>query len=108
MKFFFISLLLVVSTSLFAQRTVTLTEDLVLTETLVIDEATTYEGNGFRIICNGCNPMIRVTTNERVHFEDVIFKKGYERWLRVSGGDMSNVTWNSSRMTGFIRQNGGE
>ena len=105
MKVLFASLLLIFTTSLFAQRTITLTADLVLTETLVIDEGVTYQGNGFRIICDDCDPMIRVTTAQPVHFENVIFDKSYDSWLRVSGeASMANVTWNSPRMQGYIRK----
>lgn len=74
-----------------------------LTETLVIDSETTYEGNGFSIICEDCNPTIKVRNGVRVHFENVTFPRTYVSWLSVEGSDRSNITWNSPRMRGFIR-----
>jgi len=108
MKAFLTLLLLFTSIVAFAQTTVTLTEDLVLTETLVISEDTRYEGNGFSIICEGCAPAILVENSAKVHFEDVRFPKSYAKWLQVEGADMTNVTWNSPRMSGYIRWNGGQ
>ena len=102
MKVLFSALLLMLGASAFGQTTITLTEDLVLTETLVITESTTYNGNGFSIICDGCDPAVYVREGAVVHFEDVRFPKTYASWLRVAGGQMRNVTWNSPRMQGFI------
>ncbi|TXF88838.1 hypothetical protein FUA23_13395 [Neolewinella aurantiaca] len=106
MKFFFTTLLLISGLYATAQTTVNLTEDLVLTETLVIENDVTYNGNGFKIICEGCNPSIHVKNGSRVHFEDVIFKKGYQRWMIVDGGNTGNVTWNSLYMRGHVRRSG--
>ncbi len=108
MKFFFTLALLAIGLSATAQQTINLTEDLVLTETLVIEDDVTYNGNGFRLICDGCNPSIRVKNGARVHFEDVIFKRGYQRWMRVDGGNNGNVTWSTPAMRGFIRVNDGQ
>ena len=106
MKFIFSSLLLVIGLSAYAQTTINLTEDLVLTETLEISEDVTYNGNGFKLICEGCNPAILVTNGARVHFEDVIFAKSYTKWLELKGTPMGNVTWSSNRMKGYIRRGG--
>ncbi|MEL6143403.1 MAG: hypothetical protein AAFU67_17500 [Bacteroidota bacterium] len=76
----------------YGQQTITLTEDLVLTETLVINESTNYNGNGFSIICEGCNPMIMVQGGIDVNFVDVKFRRGYERWLSHEGVG-GTVTW---------------
>lgn len=103
MKFFFTLSLLLIGLSATAQQTIELTEDLVLTETLVIENDVTYNGNGFRIACDGCSPAIHVKNGARVHFQDVVFKKGYERWMRVQGGNNGNVTWDSNAMKGHIR-----
>ena len=105
MKIFFTTLLFAAGLSVYGQQTITLTEDLVLTETLVLEEDVTYEGNGFSIICNGCSPAIYVKNGSRVHFQDVRFKKGYESWMRVQGGNNGNVTWDGPGMVGFIRSN---
>ena len=105
MKFFSTLAFLAIAGSLFGQQTIDLTEDLVLTETLVISENTTYNGNGFAISCQGCDPAILVTDGARVHFEDVRFPRVYESWLRVRGGQMADVTWDSPSMRGFIRTN---
>lgn len=106
MKGLLTTALLVLGLTAYGQTTITLTENLVLTETLVITEATTYEGNGFSIICEGCNPAIYVTKDIMVHFENVRFPKTYASWLRVQGGQMSNVTWNSPIMRGYITIDG--
>lgn len=103
MKTFLISILLSVSFLVFGQTTIELTEDLVLTEPLVITKDVTYNGNGFKIICAGCSPAIQVKNNARVHFQDVFFPRVYNRWLSVQGGDVTNVTWESSNMDCFIR-----
>ena len=105
MKSFFTLLLLFVGMAAYGQATVTLTEDLVLTETLVISEDTNYEGNGFRITCDGCSPMIKVTGGAKVHFQDVIFTRTFTKWMEIDGGNMTDVTWNSKRMNGYIRSN---
>lgn len=107
MKSFFFTLFMAFGLSLSAQTTINLTEDLVLSETLVISEDVTYNGNGFKLICNGCEPAILVKKGIRAHFQDVKFVKTYAKWLRVEGGDMSNVTWNSNQMNGHIRFTGG-
>lgn len=104
MKFFFTLGLCAAGLFATAQTTVTLTEDLVLTETLVITEDVTYQGNGYSIICEGCDPAIYVKEGARVHFANVIFPKNYAKWLRVQGGDMDMVSWDSSRMKGHIRR----
>lgn len=103
MKGLFTTALLVLGLTAYGQTTVTLTENLVLTETLEISEATTYEGNGFAIICEGCDPAIRIAKDIRVHFENVRFPKTYQSWIQVTGGDMSNVSWNNRVMRGFIK-----
>lgn len=108
MKFFFVIPFLAFCLSATAQTTINLTEDLVLTETLVIENDVTYNGNGFRLICDGCNPSIRVKNGARVHFQDVIFKRGYQRWMRVDGGNNGNVTWETPSMRGFIRVDDGQ
>lgn len=102
MKLFFTTTLLALGLCLTAQTTINLTEDLVLTRTLVIENDVTYNGNGFKIICNDCNPSIRVKNGARVHFQDVIFKKGYKKWLRVDGSNNGSVTWNSTFMRGYV------
>ncbi|WP_020568417.1 hypothetical protein [Neolewinella persica] len=106
MKFIFSSLLLVIGLSANGQTTINLSEDLVLTETLEISEDVTYNGNGFKLICEGCNPAIRVTNGARVHFEDVKFVKSYAKWMLVEGGPLGSVTWSSNRMKGYIRRGG--
>lgn len=103
MKGFLTTLFFLTCFAVYGQQTITLTENLVLTETLVIDSETTYEGNGFSIICEGCNPAIRVKNGVRVHFENVLFPRTFASWLAVEGSDMTNVTWNSPRMRGFMR-----
>lgn len=103
MKSFLTTLLFLLCFVAYGQQTITLTENLVLTETLVIEEATTYEGNGFSIICEGCAPAIKVKNGVRVHFENVRFPKTFASWLAVEGPDMTNVSWNGPRMSGFIR-----
>ena len=85
-----------------AQTTVTLTEDWVLTETYVIDENTTVIGNGFKMICNGCNPMIRVVDGAMADFQDVRFARGYESFIRVTGGEAAGARWVSPAMEGSI------
>lgn len=108
MKNLFTALLLVLGMTAYGQTTVTLTEDLVLTETLVIEEATNYVGNGFSIICEGCEPAIHVKNGALVNFTNVTFPKSYASWLRVEGGNTGNVTWDSNRMRGSISiSNGG-
>lgn len=107
MKTIFTAIFLAVGFFAFGQATIDLTEDLVLSETLLITEDVTYNGNGFKIICEDCSPAIRVENGARVHFENVFFPRVYNRWLSVEGGKMHNVTWNSSKMKGYIR-NGGE
>lgn len=102
MKSFFFTLFMAFGLSLSAQTTINLTQDLVLSETLVLSEDVTYNGNGYKLICDGCSPAIFVKKGVRAHFQDVIFAKTYAKWLRVEGGDMSNVTWNSARMNGYI------
>lgn len=104
MKTIFTALFLAFGFFAFGQATINLTEDLVLSETLLITEDVTYNGNGFKIICEGCSPAIRVENGARVHFENVFFPRVYNRWLSVEGGNMSNVTWNSPRMTGYVRE----
>ncbi|MFK8164336.1 MAG: hypothetical protein AB8H12_17965 [Lewinella sp.] len=106
MKFIFSFFLLAIGSFAFGQTTINLSEDLVLTETLVISEDVTYNGNGFKLICEGCNPAIRVTNGARVHFEDVKFVKSYAKWMQVEGGPLGNVTWSSNRMKGYIRRGG--
>ncbi|MFT5998582.1 MAG: hypothetical protein ACI81P_001035 [Neolewinella sp.] len=106
MKFIFSFLLLVIGLSAFGQRPINLTEDLVLTETLVLSEDVTYNGNGFKLICEGCDPAIRVTNGARVHFEDVKFVKSYVKWMQIEGGPSGNVTWSSNHMKGYIRRGG--
>jgi hypothetical protein len=97
---------MLIGLSTYGQATINLTEDLVLTETLEISEDVTYNGNGFKLICEGCNPAIRVTNGARVHFEDVKFVKSYTKWMQVQGGPLGNVTWSSNRMKGYIRRGG--
>jgi hypothetical protein len=89
--------------SAFAQTTINLSENLVLSETLVISEDVTYNGNGFKLICEGCNPALRVINGARVHFEDVKFVKSFAKWMQIDDGPLGNVTWNSNTMTGYIR-----
>lgn len=104
MKVLFTTLLLAAGLTVYAQTTVTLTEDLVLTETLVISESTNYVGNGFSLVCDGCDPAIRVTNGSVVDFDNVLFPKTYTSWIRVEGGNgMADVTWDSPRMKGYIR-----
>lgn len=103
MKTIFTAIFLAVGFFAFGQTTVELTEDLVLSETLLITEDVTYNGNGFKIICQDCSPAIRVENGARVHFQDVFFPRVYNRWLSIEGGDMTNVTWDSSKMKGYIR-----
>ena len=83
-------------------NTITLTDDLVLTSTLVITEAVIYEGNGHAIICDGCSPAIRVENGVRVHFDNVRFPRSYSSWLYVQGGNNGTVTWDSRMMKGFF------
>ncbi|MEO0734017.1 MAG: hypothetical protein AAFZ52_14360, partial [Bacteroidota bacterium] len=64
-----------------------------------------YEGNGFKINCPGCSPAILVKNGAKVNFEDVRFPKTYAKWLQVEGGNMTDVTWNSPRMKGYVRWN---
>lgn len=108
MKIFFTFALVAIGLCLSAQTTIELTEDLVLTETLVLEEDVTYNGNGFRLICDGCSPSIHVKNGARVHFQDVIFKRGYQRWMLIDGGNNGNVTWDNQKMKGYIRSNGGQ
>ncbi len=103
MKIFFTTVLLAFGAFAYGQVTINLTQDLVLTETLVINQPTTYNGNGFKLICEGCDPAIRVTNGAEVHFQDVIFAKNFVRWLQVDNPYTGQVTWNSNRMKGFIR-----
>ena len=100
MKLLFTTLFSLFSLLAFAQRTVTLTEDMVMTETMVISEDVTYIGNGHRIICDGCRPAIKVTNGATVRFEGVYFPKGYQGWLRVDLG--ASATWNSPKMRGSV------
>ncbi len=100
MKLAFTFLLLISATYLFGQQTINLSADLVLTETLVISENTTYNGNGFAIRCDGCAPAIRVTNGATATFSDVLFPKSYGSWLFIEDGSRAN--WSSTRMTGFI------
>ena len=104
MKSFFTLLLCLLGFAATAQQTITLTQDLVLSETLVISEDVTYEGNGFSLICDGCNPAIYVTSGATANFNNVIFPKTYAAWLRVEGGSEAN--WASRKMTGYIRGGG--
>lgn len=111
MKSLFTTLLLVLGLTAYGQTTITLTEDLVLTETLVIEVATNYVGNGFAIRCDGCNPAVFVKKDIPVNFDNVRFPKTYASWLRVEGGDMSLVTWDNILMRGSIESSsagGGE
>jgi len=103
MKTIFTAILLAVGFFAFGQTTIELSENLVLSETLLITEDVTYNGNGFKIICEGCSPAIRVENGARVHFQDVFFPRVYNRWLSVEGGKMQNVTWSSAKMKGYIR-----
>ncbi|MTB50617.1 hypothetical protein [Lewinella sp. W8] len=103
MKTLFTALFLLGGVAAYGQTTVTLTEDLVLSETLVISEDTNYEGNGFKIICEGCLPAIRVINGAKASFKDVIFPRNYAKWLQVDVGAGSEASWNSRRMIGFIR-----
>ena len=103
MKSLLTGLLLLVGVVAYGQTTVTLTEDLVVSETLVISEDTNYEGNGFKIICEGCLPAIRVTNGAKVHFDNVFFPRNYAKWLEVDVGTGSEASWDSRRMKGFIR-----
>ena len=94
---------------LYAQQTITLTADLVLTETLLISEDVIYEGNGFSIICEGCEPAIRVTNEATAQFNDVRFPRVYDSWLKCDFG--SRAIWDSPKMMGQIsagRGSGGE
>ena len=102
MKTFLSIALLLLSLSAYSQRVVTLTEDLVLTEPLVITEDMRYEGNGHRISCDDCSSAIIVKGDARVHFQDVIFKRGYRRWITVR--DNAYASWESPRMKGHIRR----
>ncbi len=93
-----IALLLSISWA-YGQQVITLTEDMVLSDTWQFTENTTVIGNGFSLICENCNPMIEVAGAITVDFQDVIFDRSYTRWLRhTAKGGM--VTWNSSRMRG--------
>ena len=100
MKLLFTTLFALFSLLAFAQRTVTLTEDMVMTETMVITEDVTYIGNGHRMICEGCQPAIEVTNGATVHFENVYFPKSYHGWLSVSLG--ATVSWDSPKMRGSV------
>ena len=100
MKYSFTAFLLFTTSFLFAQQTISLSADLVLTETLTITEDVTYEGNGFAIRCDGCSPAIRVTNGASAEFNDVRFPRTYARWISVSGN--SNASWNGSSMMGSI------
>ena len=106
MKFIFTFLLMVIGLSAFAQTTINFSEDLVLTETQVISEDVTYNGNGFKLICEGCNPAIRITNGAHVHFEGVKFVKSYTKWMHVDGNPMGSVTWNDNRSKGYVRRGG--
>lgn len=101
MKLLFTTLFFLFSLLCFAQRTITLTEDMVMTETMVISEDVTYVGNGHKMICEGCQPAIEVTNGATVHFEEVYFPKVYRGWMSVSLG--ASVTWNSAKMRGHMR-----
>lgn len=83
----------------------TLTQDLVLTETMVVDQNTTITGNGFKIICAGCNPVITVEGEAQLMLENVFFPRVYEKWITVEapGG---RATWASPQMNGFIEWSG--
>lgn len=102
MKTFFATLLLISGFSLSAQSSqINLTQDMLLTETLVITENTVISGNGFAIRCDGCSPAIEVKGDVKVVFNDVMFPNSYAKWLSLNGN--GEVSWNSSRMQGFIR-----
>lgn len=98
------ALLFCVSSGIVAQD-MTLTEDLVLTETMVIPENTTINGNGFSIICDGCDPMFSVERETELMLENVKFPRVYETWIKVEGPG-ARAEWNSSRMVGFMEWEG--
>lgn len=102
MKAFFITLLLAASYTAFGQTTITLTEDLILDETYVFTENATIIGNGHRMICEGCNPMIYVKNGAQVDFQNVIFARGYVGFIRLDGKSGSGAQWVSPRMQGSI------
>lgn len=106
-KFLFTAtLLLFISVALPAQTTITLTEDLVLTETWEFTESTIVVGNGFSISCENCNPMIAIGANVDVQFDNVKFRRGYTRWMRHMGAN-GTVSWTSPRMNGSSTWAGG-
>lgn len=105
MKGLFFTLLLAASCSAFGQTTVTLTEDLVLDDTYVFTENTTIIGNGYKIICEGCRPMIYVKNGAMVDFQNVVFARGYNSFIRVDGGSAAGAQWTSPRMEGSINWN---
>lgn len=84
----------------FGQQQITLTGDMNRSEPLVITEDTVFDGKNFTLSCDDCRTAIIVEEGVTVHFKDVIFKRGYQRWARVKkGGYMS---WNSRRMQGHM------
>lgn len=102
MKAIFTAILLAFGFLAFGQKVIELTDNIVLKETLLITQDVTYNGNGFKIICQDCSPAIRVENGARVHFQDVFFPRVYNRWLSIEGGNMNNVTWKSSKMKGYV------
>ena len=97
-NFLLVALLSLSYTSMaYGQQIINLTSDLVITETLLITEATVYNGNGFRITCEDCDPMIRVEGDIEVRFNNVVFTKNYTSWLENKRGA---VYWDGPRMRG--------
>ena len=102
MKFIFSLGLLLVAMTATAQNVVTLTEDMVLTETMVITEDVTYEGNNFRILCDACNPLIRVENGAQVNFNNISFPRGNGGFISVDINSGAKANWNTRMMTGYI------
>lgn len=75
---------------------------MLLSETLEITEDTNINGNGFSLDCRDCGPALHVSNGAKVNFTDVRFLRNFNSWLKTSGVG-TEVTWNSSRMRGYIR-----
>ena len=98
---FFLALFICLSAPCYAQtEVVSLTENLVLTESMAIGNDTRIEGNGFSIICESCDPVIKVENGSTLHLVDVMFPRTYRVWLRVETGGAAY--WNSDRMRGHL------
>ncbi|MEO0685681.1 MAG: hypothetical protein AAFY76_11715, partial [Cyanobacteria bacterium J06649_11] len=85
---------------LYAQ-TMTLSENLVLTETMVVSEDLTIEGNGFSIICEGCDSVFQVTETAHLQINEARFPRTYDRWIRVLSPSAS-AAWDLLTSRGSI------